>query len=101
MDGGPDRTYYQVVFDAVNSVEEAVNPHRVRMRRLAGLLDIDIDIEVPPNKTVVEAHWIAFKVEKAIKEKLDNVYDIMVHIEPAGNQEDEGFGLSSDLINKS
>jgi cation diffusion facilitator family transporter len=98
MDGGSDRTYYQEVFEAVNSVEEAGNPHRVRMRRIAGLWDIDIDIEVPPHKTIVEAHWIAFKVEKAIKARIENIYDIMVHVEPAGNMEDESYGLSEETL---
>jgi cation diffusion facilitator family transporter len=98
MDGGSDRVYYQEVFEAVNSVEEAGNPHRVRMRRIAGLWDIDIDIEVPPHKTIVEAHWIAFKVEKAIKARVENIYDIMVHVEPAGNMENEGFGLSEETL---
>ena len=94
MDGGSNKVYYQAVFAAVKSVEEVGHPHRVRMRRIAGLWDIDIDIEVPPNKTVVEAHWIAFKVEKAIKERVENVYDIMIHVEPAGNLEEESYGLS-------
>jgi len=94
MDGGYHKKHYQILFDAVKSVEEAGHPHRVRMRRIAGLWDITIDIEVAPNKTVIEAHWIAYKVEKAIKERMPNVYDIMVHIEPAGNMEEEGYGLS-------
>jgi cation diffusion facilitator family transporter len=94
MDGGSDKSFYEAVFEAVKSVEEAGNPHRVRMRRIAGLWDIDIDIEVPPHKTVMEAHWIAYKVEKAIKERVENVFDIMIHVEPAGNLEDEGYGLS-------
>ena len=98
MDGGANKVFYQLVFDAVNSVDEAGEPHRVRMRRIAGLWDIDIDIEVPPNKTVMEAHWIAFKVEEAIKARVENVYDIMVHVEPAGNLEYEGFGLSEKTI---
>jgi len=98
MDGGSEKTYYQIVFDAVNSVEEAGRPHRVRMRRIAGLWDIDIDIEVPPNKTVIEAHWIAYKVEEAIKARMVNVYDIMVHIEPAGNLENESYGLCEETL---
>jgi len=98
MDGGSYKKYYQEVFDAVKSVEEAGNPHRVRMRRIAGYWDIDIDIEVPPNKTVMEAHWIAYKVENAIKERVENVYDIMVHVEPEGNVENEGFGLSEETL---
>ncbi|MDR1857835.1 MAG: cation diffusion facilitator family transporter [Treponema sp.] len=98
MDGGSYRAYYQVVFEAVNSVEGAGNPHRVRMRRIAGLWDIDIDIEVPPNKTVIEAHWIAYKVENAIKARVENVYDIMIHVEPEGNLENEGYGLSEESL---
>jgi divalent metal cation (Fe/Co/Zn/Cd) transporter len=68
------------------------------MRRIAGFWDIDIDIEVSAGKTVVEGHWIAHKVEKAIKEKVEKVYDIMVHVEPVGNLEDEGYGLSEESL---
>ena len=94
MDVGSSSIYYQHIFDAVKSVEDAGDPHRVRMRRIAGLWDIDMDIEVAPQKTVIEAHWIAYMVEKAIKERIENIYDIMVHIEPAGNMETESYGLS-------
>jgi divalent metal cation (Fe/Co/Zn/Cd) transporter len=98
MDGGSNKEYYRAVFEAVLSVEQAAKPHRVRMRRIAGMWDIDIDIEVPPNKTVTEAHWIAYNVERAIKEKVENVYDIMIHVEPEGNIENEGYGLSEENL---
>ena len=96
MDGGSNSAYYHAIFDAVKTVEEVGHPHRVRMRRVAGLWDIDIDIEVPAHKTVMEAHWIAYKVEEAIKKKVLNIYDIVIHVEPAGNLENEGYGLSED-----
>ena len=101
MDGGSTSAFYEEVFEAVYSVEGAGHPHRVRMRRIAGFWDIDIDIEVPPNKTVIEAHWIAYKVEEAIKARIENVYDIMVHIEPAGNIENECYGLSEENFKNS
>jgi len=100
MDGGANRALYQQVFDAVNSVDEAGEPHRVRIRRIAGMWDIDIDIEVPVNKSITEAHWISFKVEEAIKSRIENVYDITIHVEPAGNIELEGYGLSEKTLNK-
>jgi cation diffusion facilitator family transporter len=96
MDGSTGTASYQAVFDAVNSVTGAGNPHRTRMRRIAGLWDIDIDIEVDPALTVWEAHIIATQVEKAIKERIEGVYDIMVHVEPLGDslgRKDEGYGL--------
>jgi cation diffusion facilitator family transporter len=101
MDGSSDTESYRAVFDAVHSVPGAGNPHRTRMRRIAGLWDIDIDIEVAPELTVREAHHIASRVEQAIKERVEGVYDIMVHVEPLGDQkqqENEGFGLCEDAI---
>jgi cation diffusion facilitator family transporter len=85
---------YSKVFEAVHTVPGAGNPHRARMRRVAGLWDIDLDIEVAPSLTVREAHGIATKVEDAIKARLEGVYDIMVHIEPAGDAApSEGYGV--------
>ncbi|MDR0513345.1 MAG: cation diffusion facilitator family transporter [Treponema sp.] len=100
MDGGSNREYYRQVFNAVNSVGQTLKPHRVRMRRIAGMWDIDIDIEVKPDLTITEAHKIAFNVEKAIKAQVENVYDIMVHVEPEGNWEQEGYGLSEKTLEK-
>ncbi|GHU84838.1 cation transporter [Spirochaetia bacterium] len=101
MDGGSGTDSYRAVFEAVHSVEGAGNPHRTRMRRIAGLWDIDIDIEVDPKLTVKEAHKIATNVELAIKERVEGVYDIMVHVEPTGDSKkhtDEGYGLREEEI---
>ena len=101
MDGGSNGESYRAVFNAVRSVEGAGNPHRVRMRRIAGLWDIDIDIEVALDLTVSEAHQIATKVEQAIKERVEGVYDIMVHIEPAGySHRREGYGLNEKTLER-
>jgi divalent metal cation (Fe/Co/Zn/Cd) transporter len=71
------------------------------MRRIAGLWDIDIDIEVDRNMSVITAHGIATTVEQAIKERVEGVYDIMVHIEPAGyNHRREGYGLSEKVLER-
>jgi cation diffusion facilitator family transporter len=101
MDGSTGPEPYRLVFEAVHSVEGAGNPHRTRMRRIAGLWDIDIDIEVAPDLTVSEAHAIATRVEGAIKERVEGVYDIMVHVEPAvadQGHKKEGYGLSEQEL---
>jgi cation diffusion facilitator family transporter len=98
MDGVSGDESYRLLFEAVRSVPEAGNPHRTRMRRIAGFWDIDLDIEVDARLTIGEAHEIASKVEKAVKEHIDGIFDIMVHVEPAGNKQVEGYGLSEDHI---
>jgi cation diffusion facilitator family transporter len=97
MDGLDDPSIYPIVFEAVSEVSEAANPHRARVRQLANMYLIDLDIEVDGSLTVAEAHHIAVRVEERIKQKLDNVYDIMVHVEPLGNVEsEERFGITGD-----
>jgi len=99
MDGSADPGLYQSVFDAVRSVPGAGNPHRTRVRKLASFYDIDLDIEVDGGKTVREAHDIAQAVEKAIKERIEGVYDIVVHIEPNGAGEHaEQYGLNEKQL---
>ncbi|MDR0386901.1 MAG: cation diffusion facilitator family transporter [Treponema sp.] len=103
MDGSTGQDSYRAVFEAVHSVPGAGNPHRTRMRRIAGLWDIDIDIEVAPDITVWEAHIIASQVEAAIKSRVEGVYDIMVHVEPLGDsrgQNNEGYGLSEERLDE-
>jgi len=96
MDGNADDGLYKSLFQAVKSVPGAGNPHRARIRKMASAWDIDLDIEVDGSLTVRQAHVIAELVEKAIREQITDVYDIMVHVEPAGGGEHtEQFGLSA------
>ncbi len=96
MDGVSDQSVYDKIFEAVNQVKGASNPHRIRVRKLANLYVIGIDIEVDPELKVGEAHGIAQNLEQKLKKKLGNVYDILVHVEPRGNYEvDEKYGIST------
>jgi cation diffusion facilitator family transporter len=93
MDGTDGAGPYGEIFAAVSSIPGAGNPHRTRVRRLGSLLIVDLDIEVEGELSVAAAHGIAVEVERAIKRALPEVYDVIVHIEPRGNAEDERFGL--------
>ncbi len=94
MEGFSDHGVYRELFAAVRSVPGAGNPHRARLRRLGTSLIADLDIEVRARMSVAEAHAIAIRVESAIKDRIPDIYDVIVHVEPEGNEEDECFGLS-------
>jgi cation diffusion facilitator family transporter len=98
MDGNSDTQPYHIILESVNAVKGAGNPHRARMRSVAGFWDIDFDIDVDPNCTISEAHNIACQVENEIKKRLENVLDIMIHVEPQGDDNDETFGLSEEMM---
>lgn len=44
---------------------------------------VDLHLEVDPQMTVLESHDIATQVRIALKENLDFVADVLVHVEPA------------------
>ncbi len=98
MDGSKNTEPYHVIVEAVGAVDGAGNPHRARMRHVAGFWDIDFDIDVDPECTISEAHDIASRVEQEIKLRLENVLDIMIHVEPQGAHGAESFGLSEKMM---
>lgn len=95
MDGVKDVKVYEKIFEAVDRVEGASNPHRVRSRQIGNLYMISLDIEADGDIPLYEAHTIAENVEQSIRESVDNVYDIVVHVEPAGTQhKKEIYGIA-------
>lgn len=94
MDGVKDVSIYKKIIDAVECVPGASHPHRVRSRQLGNMYMIDLDIEADGNLTLYEVHDIAQAVEESIKQSVENVYDIVVHVEPSGvAHTEEKFGV--------
>lgn len=99
MDGIDNTEVYNRLFESVHSVKGAYNPHRVRARKIGHYYMINLDIEVDPDLPVKEAHEIAKNVENSIKSNLNKIYDVMVHVEPLGNlEEDEKYGITETEI---
>lgn len=99
MDGVDNPEVYYKIFDAVEEAG-AAHPHRVRIRKHSNLYTVGLDIEVDGSLCIKDGHKIAKKVENNIKKKLENVYDVMVHIEPSGNIEKEKYGLSRKKMDR-
>lgn len=100
MDGIKDPGIYEKIFKAVSKVEGVSNPHKVRVRQISNKYIIDVDIEVDGKTSVREAHSMGVEVEEQIRNEIKNVYDVLVHVEPLGNIEEEVYGVSEEKIKK-
>ena len=100
MDGVKDESVYDKIFKAVDEVPGASNPHRVRSRQIGSMYMVVLDIEANGEITLNEAHDIANEVEKSIKASIENIYDIVVHVEPQGkhHQIEDKFGIDKNTV---
>lgn len=99
MDGIDDPDIYQKIIEAAKRIEGVSNPHKIRVRKMAHQFIIEVDIEVDGNIILHDAHELSVDVENEIKNTLPNVYDVLVHAEPIGNDEpDEVYGVSEDKL---
>lgn len=99
MDGVKDTSVYDQLFEAVDKVPGALNPHRVRLRQIGGMYAISLDIEADGTISLAEAHNLAEAVENSIRQSIENIYDIVVHVEPLGCPDSkEKFGVDRKMV---
>lgn len=99
MDGISDTSVYDRIITAVENVPGAYNPHRIRSSQVGNMYNVVLDIEAEPNLSLQEAHEIAQNVEESIKQSIENVYDIVVHVEPKGDKHcEEKYGISKNNL---
>ena len=97
MDSIDDKDIYNRIFEAAERVEGVQNPHKMRIRKMNRFYVVDVDVEVDGNLTVTEGHDISLRLDKEIRKSIDNIYDIMIHIEPAGaGEHKERYGLKKE-----
>jgi len=99
MDGVKDCTIYERIFSAIDKIEGAHHPHRVRARNIGHKIMVAIDLEVDGDLTLRQAHEIAHKVELSIKTSIENIFDVVIHIEPIGDHiEEKAFGIDKNNL---
>lgn len=101
MDGIEDTSIYDKILSSVNAVAGVTNPHRIKVRKISNMYLIALDIEADENIRLIEAHKLAEKVERELRTQIDNIYDILIHVEPAGNVEPgEKTGIDHSTISR-
>jgi cation diffusion facilitator family transporter len=97
IDGVTDTGIYQTIIQATEKIPGVHNPHRIRAEHIGNSYNIVLDIEVDGRLPLSEAHHIAQAVEDSIKREVQNVYDIVVHVEPLGaSHGGEPYGINKE-----
>lgn len=72
----------KVIVDLARSVEGVCSCHAVRTRGMAEEIYVDLHIEVDASLSMELAHEVGVDVERAIKSRIPEVRDVVVHLEP-------------------
>ncbi|MDP8259443.1 MAG: cation diffusion facilitator family transporter [Candidatus Gygaella obscura] len=70
------------VSNIVLSVRGVKSCHKIRSRGRKDDIYLDLHVQVEPNMPIDKAHQISNKIETLIKDKLDGVTDVIIHLEP-------------------
>ncbi len=82
IDTGLDLELVDEVRGAMQANASVVGIHNLRSRSMGGLGYVDAHIEVDPDLTVSEAHYIAHHIEYKVKKQFPKIIDVQIHIDP-------------------
>jgi cation diffusion facilitator family transporter len=74
---------YKIVAEVVKETPGVVECHKIRARGSENEVYVDLHVLVSADMHVDKAHRISEDVQKAIFEKIPQIKDVVVHIEPA------------------
>lgn len=82
MDTMPDPNLLEQIRDTALSVPEVLAVEKCYARKTGFKYHVDLHLEVDPQMTVHDSHAIATQTRNRIRESLDWVADVLVHVEP-------------------
>lgn len=82
MDGRPAEELLSTITALAEGVSGVEHVHEIRGRRSGQYVIVDLKLDMDPQMTVKHSHEIATEVKRLIFEKITNVGDVMIHINP-------------------
>ncbi|MCE4623376.1 MAG: cation diffusion facilitator family transporter, partial [Caldisphaeraceae archaeon] len=76
-----DKGAVEDIKKVVYTISEVVGVHEIKVRRTGPFLVASMHLEVPPSLSVKEADELADVVEKKLKESIDSLVYVSIHIE--------------------
>ncbi len=76
------RTLENKIIERIRSINGVLDVNDVTISRHNDKFDVRLHIETDPNLSIKKAHDIATEVEETLKSNIDNIKDVIVHVEP-------------------
>lgn len=89
MDGQLQSDVVARVHELAERVEGVEHVHEIRGRRSGQYLIIDLKLDMDPGMTVKRSHDIATEVKRLIFAELNNVGDVMIHVNPHDEEHED------------
>lgn len=85
-DAGLEQERVDAIRATILDISGVSSVHMLRTRRLAGNALVDVHIQVAPRISVSEGHQISEAVRAAVINGIDEVSDVLVHIDPENDE---------------
>lgn len=82
MDERPDSSFINNIKSVIQETEGVEKIDSVKVHRRGSTFTVDIEIAVDSKITVDEGHSIANNVKNKLRKKIQNIRDVMVHVNP-------------------
>lgn len=86
VDTGLEAERLAAIKDTIRSVGGVRDIHMLRTRKHGGQASADVHVLVDPRVSVSEGHMISVLVEERLKEQIDEITDVTVHIDPEDDE---------------
>ena len=86
-DTAPSPEVMDKIIACAREVPNVINVHDLKVRSVGGLYDLSVHIVVDPALSVGEGHRAAKEVEDCLLGEIEDVGDVVVHVDPAGIKE--------------
>ncbi|RMG34131.1 MAG: cation transporter [Gammaproteobacteria bacterium] len=87
VDSALDPEQVDTAREAILSVDGVRSIHMLRTRRHGHQASADVHVQVDPRLSVSEGHMISIAVEERLKEAVEMINDVTVHIDPENDEQ--------------
>jgi cation diffusion facilitator family transporter len=85
-DAAPKVEVLQKIANCARGVEGVIDLHDLKVRTSSGLYQMELHVVVDGDLSVTQGHKIAKKVEVCLMKELDDLGQVIVHVDPLGEE---------------